>query len=52
MSDYIGNEEKVLMESLNGIDLKSIGNDKENIQSLQTSAKVFVKNQETKMNIR
>ena len=52
MSDYIDNEEKKLMESLNGIDLKSIKNDTENIQSLRKSAKDFVKNEETKMNIR
>ena len=52
MSEYIDNKEKELMESLNGIDLKSINNDTENIRSLQKSAKEFVKSEETKMNIR
>jgi len=49
---YLDNEEKALMESLDGIDLRSIDNDTDNIKSLQQSAKVFVKNRETKMNIR
>lgn len=49
---YIDNEEKELMESLNGIDLKSIQNDTKNSQTLQKSAKAYVKNHESKMNIR
>ena len=49
---YLDDEEKALMESLDGIDLKSIDNDTDNIKSLQQSAKAFVKNRETKMNIR
>lgn len=52
MADYMDNEEKELMESLDGIDLKAIKNDKENIQALEASAKAFVKERETKMNIR
>ena len=40
---YIDNEEKILMESLNDINLNSLQNDDENIKLLQTSAKEFVK---------
>jgi len=49
---YIDNEEKELMDSLNGIDLSQIKNDKENSKLLKKSAKAFVKKEETKMNIR
>jgi len=49
---YIDSEEKALMESLDGFDLKSIENDTDNIKSLQKSAKAYLKKQETKMNIR
>lgn len=49
---YIDNEEKILLESLNDIDLNSLQNDNENIKLLQLSAKEFVKQKETKMNIR
>jgi len=49
---YIDNEEEKLMESLNDIDLNSLQNDNENIKLLQSSAKEFVKQKETKMNIR
>lgn len=52
MSNYLDNEEKELMESLDGIDVTAIENDTDNIRALQKSAKAFVKNQETKMNIR
>ena len=49
---YIDNEEKILMESLNEFNFNSIQNDNENIKLLQSSAKEFVKQKETKMNIR
>ena len=49
---YIDNEEKELMDSLDGIDLSQINHDKENSKLLQKSAKAFVKKKETKMNIR
>jgi len=49
---YIDSEEKALMESLDGFDLRSIENDTDNIKSLQKSAKAYLKKQETKMNIR
>ncbi len=52
MSDYIDSEEQELMESLNGINLKVVKNDKDNMKLLQKAAKAFVKKQETKMNIR
>ena len=51
-TDYIDNEEKELMDSLDGIDLSKIKTDKENSKLLQKSAKAFVKKEETKMNIR
>ena len=51
-TDYIDNEEKELMSSLNGIDLAQIENDNKNSKLLQKSAKAFVKKEETKMNIR
>ena len=49
---YIDNEEKILMESLNEFNFNSIQNDNENIKLLQSSAKEFIKQKETKMNIR
>jgi len=49
---YIDNEEKILIESLNDINLTSLQNDNENIKLLQSSAKKFVKQKDTKMNIR
>ena len=49
---YIDNEEKILMESLNEFDFNSLQNDNENIKLLKSSAKEFVKQKETKMNIR
>jgi len=51
-NNYIDNEEKELMDSLEGLDLSQIKTDKENAKLLQKSAKVFVKKKETKMNIR
>ena len=46
------NEEKVLMDSLDHIDLEQITHDEENAKKLQHAAKTFVKNEERKMNIR
>jgi len=51
-TDYIDNEEKELMDSLDGFDVTKIKNDKTNIEALKKSAKAFVKKKETKMNIR
>ena len=51
-TDYIDNEEKELMDSLDKIDLSKIKNDEANSVLLQKSAKAFVKKEETKMNIR
>jgi len=51
-TNYIDNEEKELMNSLDKIDLSQIKNDKENSKLLKKSAKAFVKKEETKMNIR
>ncbi len=51
-NNYIDNEEKQLVESLDNFDLTKIENDSNNIKTLQQSAKQFVKKQETKMNIR
>ena len=51
-TDYIDNEEKELMDSLDGIDLAQIKTDDKNSRALQKSAKAFVKKKETKMNIR
>jgi len=47
---YIDNEEKLLIESLNNLDLDSIENDTNNIKILRSSAKKFIKQKETKMN--
>ena len=51
-TNYIDNEEKELMDSLNGINLSQIKHDKVNSKLLKKSAKAFVKKEETKMNIR
>jgi len=51
-NNYLDNEEKELMDSLENIDLSKIKNDTKNSQLLQKSAKAFVKKEETKMNIR
>ena len=51
-TNYIDNEEKELMDSLDAIDLSQIKHDKENSKLLKKSAKAFVKKEETKMNIR
>jgi len=51
-NNYIDNEEKELMDSLDEIDLSQIKNDNENSKLLKKSAKAFVKKEETKMNIR
>ncbi len=51
-TDYIDNEEKELMESLDAIDLARIKTDEVNSKLLQKTAKEFVKKEETKMNIR
>jgi len=51
-TDYIDNEEKELMASLDAIDLTRIKTDEDNSKLLQKTAKEFVKKDETKMNIR
>ena len=51
-TNYINNQEKELMNSLDEIDLSQIKNDKDNSKLLKKSAKAFVKKEETKMNIR
>ena len=51
-TNYIDDDEKELMDSLDEIDLSQIKNDKENSKLLKKSAKAFVKKEETKMNIR
>ncbi len=51
-TNYIDNQEKELINSLEGFDLSQIKNDKENSKFLKKSAKAFVKKEETKMNIR
>ena len=51
-TNYIDNDERIIIESLNSIDIKSIENDTKNIAFLQSTAKEFVKQKETKMNIR
>jgi len=51
-TNYIDNQEKELMNSLEEIDLSQIKNDEENSKLLKKSAKIFVKKEETKMNIR
>ena len=51
-TNYIDNQEKELMDSLEEFDLSQIQNDEENSKLLKKSAKAFVKKEETKMNIR
>ena len=51
-TNYIDNQEKELMNSLEEIDLTQIKNDEENSKLLKKSAEAFVKKEETKMNIR
>jgi len=51
-SNPIDTEEKALMDSLIGLDLKKIKTDEKNSKLLQKTAKAFVKKEETKMNIR
>ena len=51
-TNYIDNQEKELINSLDEIDLSQIKNDEENSKLLKKSAKAFVKKEETKMNIR
>jgi predicted DNA binding CopG/RHH family protein len=51
-TNYIDNDERNIIESLNDIDINSIKNDTKNIALLQSSANEFVKQKETKMNIR
>ena len=51
-TNYIDNQEKELMSSLEGIELSQIEHDEKNSELLKKSAKAFVKRQETKMNIR
>lgn len=51
-TNYIDEQEKELINSLEGLDLSQIQNDEENSQLLKKSAKAFVKKEETKMNIR
>jgi len=51
-NNYIDNQEKDLISSLDDIDLSQIKNDEENSKLLKKSAKAFVKKEETKMNIR
>ncbi len=51
-NNYIDNQEKELMNSLEDFDLSQIKNDEENSKLLKKSAKEFVKKEETKMNIR
>ena len=51
-TDYIDNEEKELITSLDNIDFTTIKSDTKNSKLLKKTAKVFVKKEETKMNIR
>ncbi|MDQ7067661.1 MAG: hypothetical protein Q9M40_06670 [Sulfurimonas sp.] len=51
-TNYIDDQEKELMSSLDNIDFSQIKNDEENSKLLKKSAKAFVKKEETKMNIR
>ena len=52
MPNYVDEEEKFLMESLDDLNLSEIKNDTENSKALQKSAKAFMKKEEMKMNIR
>ncbi len=51
-TDYIDEQEKELISSLEDFDLSQIQNDEENSKLLKKPAKAFVKKEETKMNIR
>ena len=51
-TNYIDNQKKELISSLDDIDFSQIKNDEENSKLLKKSAKAFVKKEETKMNIR
>jgi len=51
-NNYLNQDEKLDMEIWNDIDITTLENDKDNIKELKKSAKEFVKNKETKMNIR
>ena len=51
-TDYIDDEERELMNSLDGIDLTKIKTYTQNSKLLKKSATAFVKKEETKMNIR
>ena len=51
-TNYIDMQEKEFINSLDGIDLSQIKNDKENSKLLKKSAKAFIKKEEMKMNIR
>ncbi len=51
-TNYIDEQEKELINSLEGFDVSQIQNDEENSKLLKKSAKAFVRKEETKMNIR
>ena len=51
-NNYLNQDEKLDMEMWNDIDITTLENDTNNIQELKKSAKKFVKQKETKMNIR
>ena len=51
-TNYIDEQEKELINSLEDFDLSQIQNDEENSKLLKKSAKAFIKKEETKMNIR
>jgi len=51
-NNVIDNEEKKLIDSLEGLDLTKIENDEKNSKLLRSAAKKFMKKEETKMNIR
>ena len=51
-TNYIDEEEREIINSLEEFDLSQVKNDEENSQLLKKSAKAFMKKEETKMNIR
>jgi len=51
-NNYLNQDEKLDMEMWNDIDITTLENDTNNIQELKKSAKKFVRQKETKMNIR
>ncbi len=51
-NNFIDAEEKQDMEIWSGIDIAKVESDTENIKQLKSAAKDYVKNNETKMNIR